>query len=69
MENSKKAFVFPSCCGVYYPVFLLVFLPIFGRTITTNVLAHPNRTLFFTLRAAFVCKKKTRSFRVFPPEN
>ena len=32
-------------------------------------LAHANCTLFFTSRAAFVCKKKTRSFRVFPPEN
>ena len=29
-------------------------------------LAHANCTLFFTSRAAFVCKKKTRSFRVFP---
>ena len=33
------------------------------------VLAHANCTLFFTSNAAFVCKKKTRSFRVFPPEN
>ena len=33
------------------------------------VLAHANCTLFFTSRAAFVCKKKTRSFRVFPPQN
>ena len=32
-------------------------------------LAHANCTLFFTSRVAFVCKKKTRSFRVFPPEN
>ena len=32
-------------------------------------LAHANCTLFFTSRAAFVCKKETRSFRVFPPEN
>ena len=32
-------------------------------------LAHANCTLFFTSRAAFVCKRKTRSFRVFPPEN
>ena len=32
-------------------------------------LAHANCTLFFTSRATFVCKKKTRSFRVFPPEN
>ena len=31
--------------------------------------AHANCTLFFTSRVAFVCKKKTRSFRVFPPEN
>ena len=35
----------------------------------TWYLAHANCTLFFTSRAAFVCKKKTRSFRVFPPEN
>ena len=34
-----------------------------------KILAHANCTLFFTSRAAFVCKKKTRSFRVFPPEN
>ena len=33
------------------------------------ILANANCTLFFTSRAAFVCKKKTRSFRVFPPEN
>ena len=33
------------------------------------ILAHANCTLFFTSRAAFVCKKKTRSFRVVPPEN
>ena len=32
-------------------------------------LAHANGTLFFTSRVAFVSKKKTRSFRVFPPEN
>ena len=32
-------------------------------------LAHANCTLFFASKAAFVCKKKTRSFRVFPPEN
>ena len=35
----------------------------------TPILAHANCTLFFTSTAAFVCKKKTRSFRVFPPEN
>ena len=35
----------------------------------TSFLAHANCTLFFTSRVAFVCKKKTRSFRVFPPEN
>ena len=33
------------------------------------ILAHANCTLFFTSRAAFVCKKKTHSFCVFPPEN
>ena len=32
-------------------------------------LAHANCTLFFTSRLVFACKKKTRSFRVFPPEN
>ena len=32
-------------------------------------LAHATCTLFFTSRVAFVCKKKMRSFRVFPPEN
>ena len=37
--------------------------------IRTFFLAHANCTLFFTSRAAFVCKKETRSFRVFPPEN
>ena len=37
--------------------------------LTPMFLAHANCTLFFTSRAAFVCKKKTRSFRVFPPEN
>ena len=36
---------------------------------TAGYLAHANCTLFSTSRAAFVCKKKTRSFRVFPPEN
>ena len=37
--------------------------------ISSMNLAHANCTLFFTSRAAFVCKKKTRSFRVFPFEN
>ena len=37
--------------------------------IEAYILAHANCTLFFTSRAAFVCKKKTRSFRVFPPQN
>ena len=32
-------------------------------------LAHANCTLFFTSRAAFVCRKKTRSFRALPPED
>ena len=40
-----------------------------GEKLTKNALAHANCTLFFTSRAAFVCKKKTRSFRVFSPEN
>ena len=34
-----------------------------------RILAHANCTLFFTSRAAFVCKRKTRGFRVFAPEN
>ena len=33
------------------------------------LLAHANCTLFCTPRAAFVCKKMTRNFPVFPPEN
>ena len=37
--------------------------------LNASFLAHANCTLFFTSRAAFVCKKKTRNFRVFRPEN
>ena len=37
--------------------------------LTVLYLARANYTLFFTSMAAFVCKKKTRGFRVFPPEN
>ena len=47
---------------------LLVY--IYTQTVSCSTdLAHANCTLFFTSRAAFVCKKKTRSFRVFAPEN
>ena len=64
--NSRSAFslwcVFLSGCSLTRSC-------LYARFISSIVLAHANCTLFFTSRAAFVCKKKTRSFRVFPPEN
>ena len=58
-------------CGLQHPPPRRLEAAVLHRPLAGPVdhLAYANCTLFSTSRAAFVYKKKTRSFRVFPTEN